>query len=313
MNNTIQQYAYDNFSVHVLGNDHSFMHIEINNEEVFFKRLISFILDETRLIQYVYNKKGIMFTPTKKNYVSLVKRLSLFIDDEIRDISIENSNLADILADEFESYMSDDGEFMIRLSKIGRFGEYIFHILLSEYFRFDCIIPKISLTTDKNMSVYGIDELFYDPQNNRILFGESKVSKSLENGVALVNESLRTYEQQITEEFMLCISETLISKGNLPQYLIDNIENAFSFEEFVKTANIKSIGIPIFVCHGKESNPTNILKRLNTAINKKSLFGLHTEYICISLPILSKEIFTQYLTASIKMQLDKIEAQYEHN
>ena len=53
------------------------------------------------------------------------------------------------------------------------------------------------------MSAFGIDTLFYDDEKSEILFGEAKFSKKLKNGVSLVNRSLKDYEQNIKEEYLL--------------------------------------------------------------------------------------------------------------
>ena len=56
------------------------------------------------------------------------------------------------------------------------------------------------------MSAFGIDTLFYDDKKSEILFGEAKFSKKLGNGVTLVNRSLKEYEQNIKEEYLLVLS-----------------------------------------------------------------------------------------------------------
>lgn len=297
---------YERFTVHVLDKDHSFIHFSISDSNEFYRSFSEFILNDDRLIKFIKNKKDLKFEPTRRNYVSIAKRLDLFIDDEIKEIPIDASDIEEILHDEFNGYRDSDGTFKVKLSTIGRFGEYIFHTLLSEYFGFDCIIPKIALTTDKNMSVYGIDELFYDAKNKRILFGESKVSKSLANGIALVKKSLKDYEKQISEEFVLCLSEQLIQSQGLPEEFLTHIENTFTFQEFTQAAQIASIGVPICICHGLETSPERILQMLKSSFDKKTLFGIATEYYCISLPVISKEILASYITAAIKMRIDEI-------
>ena len=55
-----------------------------------------------------------------------------------------------------------------------------------------------------NMSIFGIDELFL--AEDMILFGESKVSINLQNGIKLIKESLKEYEKQIKDEYQLVLS-----------------------------------------------------------------------------------------------------------
>lgn len=51
------------------------------------------------------------------------------------------------------------------------------------------------------MSVFGIDALFFDPEQRTIYFGESKVCVGIDNAITLVNRSFDDYENQIAEEY----------------------------------------------------------------------------------------------------------------
>lgn len=51
--------------------------------------------------------------------------------------------------------------------------------------------------------VFGIDALFFNPNQRTIYFGESKVCNSIENAITLVNRSFDDYEEQIAEEYKL--------------------------------------------------------------------------------------------------------------
>ncbi|MEQ8192657.1 MAG: Hachiman antiphage defense system protein HamA, partial [Candidatus Eremiobacterota bacterium] len=186
----------------------------------------------------------------------------------------------------------------VRLDKMGKIGEYIFCNLLSEYFGFDCIIPKVHLTTDPNMNVYGIDTLFYSYENDMILFGEAKLSKSLANGTGLINKSLKTYEQQIRDEYTLMLSNRFLrnNMGIFGDKYAGVVELCLSIEDFIEKADVKKIGIPIFISHGTDTTPNDIFIELNK-IRKESMFGIATIYIAISLPIFDKNkmiaVFTQ--------------------
>lgn len=302
--------SFDNFKVYKDDDNHfSFIRLDITNKEVFYKGLAQFIIDERNLLNYIQNKKDITFSPSIQNYVSIFKRLITFIDEENEEIKVADDDLEKILAEEFESFRNDKGELTIRLSKIGRIGEYIFHIFLNDYFQFDCIIPKVALTTDKNMSIYGIDELFFCSESNMLFFGESKVSIRLENGIALVNKSLQGYEKEIKDEFLLCLSESQIKICNLPDEIVNGIQTSISFEQFALKAHLKQIGVPIFICHGEDVEPKQILKEMGAKVNKRRILGFDTNYICISLPIINKETFFEYLTGAIKVKLQTLEAQ----
>ena len=132
-----------------------------------------------------------------KTFRNLYRHLKTYIDDFnlVRDISDLDNLLIGILNEEF-ALEEKDGKKLVRLDKMGKIGEYLFCCLLSEFFNFDCIIPKVHLQTDYNMSVYGIDTLYYSEGNNLLLFGESKVSIKLDNGLNLIKKSLSEYENK---------------------------------------------------------------------------------------------------------------------
>ena len=232
----------------------------------------------------------------------MFKHLGHYIDDynqEILPEKIEEEVLR-ILADEYQLNDAGDGRLHVRLDKIGKRGEYIFCNLLSEYFGFDCIIPKVHLTTDFNMSVFGIDALFYSTQNDMILFGESKLSKSLENGIGLLNKSLKTYERQIKDEFVLMLSNRFLKNnmGIFGDKYADAIELSLSVEEFISTAKVQRIGIPLFIAHGTDINTNEIFQKLSS-INYPAILGLETQYIAISLPIVDKSKIISMFTQEI--------------
>ena len=200
----------------------------------------------------------------------------------------------DILKEEYK-FVDYNGKTYIQNDKIGKIGEYIFHLLLSNYFKVDCVIPKFKVMTDRNMSIFGIDALFYDSKNNIILFGESKVCKDIENAITLINRSLLEYEQQISEEYRL-----VLSNDEGVYNLSDEFNDAFqkyteiclTFQEFVKSANIQQICIPIFIAHGKSKDTDLIeeyLEKMRHKIKVSQFFGISTSYLFISLPIINKQ------------------------
>ena len=174
---------------------------------------------------------------------------------------------------------------------MGKIGEYIFSIILLEYFNMTCIIPKIALITDPNMSVFGIDTLFYDKQKKMLLFGESKFFSNINEGVSALKKSLINYEKQIEDEYCLVLSN--IDNYKMPiieNNYINSIEECLTFSEFIKKEKITSIGVPLFILHGGKVEIEEILTEFDK-IERKSLFNLDTTYYCISLPILDKERF----------------------
>lgn len=143
------------------------------------------------------------------------------------------------------------------------------------------------------MSVFGIDALFYDPKQRTIYFGESKVCNSIDSAITLVNRSFNDYEEQIAEEYKLVLANDDVF--NLSQAFRTAFqmytEVCISFQDFIKAASINKIYVPAFLAHGNsvDSNtPEHFLHKMNTKLNRNQFFGLDTEYIFISLPIIDK-------------------------
>ena len=235
-----------------------------------------------------------VFAPTLANYKKLYSTLETFLNAELELLTFDDvsNEVRNALGDEY-TFVDKNGETLIQKDKIGKIGEYIFHVLLTQYFKVNCIIPKFRCTTDRNMSVFGIDALFFDPVERIIYFGESKVCKNIDNAITLVNRSFVDYESQISEEYKLVLSNNNVFR------LSQEFQSAFerytdiciSFKDFVKAASISQICIPAFIAHGNgasKNTPEDFLQKMNTKITRNSFFGLDTKYLFISLPIIDK-------------------------
>lgn len=282
--------SFDCFTVYEEIDNNVFIHIEMKNEEAFYEKLYDYFFSEDKLLRYCENNKHLSFNPSPKAYTILYRHLRNYIDSEKEKISLPifSEEIEQILAIE-EIVTYEHGERVARKDKIGKIGEYIFFCLLNDYFDFDCILPKIHLQTDYNMSVYGIDSLFYSKQNDMLLFGESKFSVSMKNGVTLIKKSLDGYEQQIADEYELVLCNRLYGdKLNAFSGIYSSFtETCINIEEFISAANIQNIGIPIFIAHGTELDENEIIKELKK-IPRKNILGLNTIYYCISLPVVDK-------------------------
>lgn len=301
---------FDSFNVYKYKDSLQFFHIDITNEKNFYENLFEYFFSEDKLLRYCENTSFQKFTPTKKNYVILYKHLKTYIDSQNLEISAANleKKLLDILEKE-GALILQDGKNVIRLDKMGKIGEYIFCCLLSDYFHFDCILPKVHLQTDYNMSVYGIDTLFYSQNKDLLLFGESKLSKSVKNGIALINSSLKEYEKQLEDEFTLVLSDRVL-KNNLNIFTKKYgkiVEECISIQKFIEEAKIQHIGIPIFIAHGTELIKEDILNKLKK-INKTTFFNIDTQYFLITLPIISKEKLVIEFTKYIRIKEDEYES-----
>ena len=196
----------------------------------------------------------------------------------------------------------------IQKDKIGKIGEYAMHLLLTSYYKIHCIIPKFRCTTDRNMSVFGIDSLFFDPQQKTIYFGESKVCKNIENAIRLVNRSFEDYERQIAEEYKLVLANEEVF--NLSQEFKDAFgqytEICISFQDFIKAASVNKICVPAFLAHGNSDSidaPEQFLQNMNEKIIRSHFFFIETKYIIKSNP---KNYYIVFNNVLIKKILKKI-------
>ena len=306
----IRNITFNDFLIYTLEDYTSIFHIQLSDTPEFYNALFDYFFDEQRLINYIENKKHLKFDNTKFNYVSLYKHLEIYIDDcnEEIDLGEFNDEISKILQNEYSLDDKRKGNLSVRPDKMGKIGELIFSNILSEYFQFDCIIPKCSIISDKNMNVFGIDTLYYSEINDMILFGESKLSKSLVNGVKLIKESLKSYESNIKEEFKLIFSSRMLQNnfGKFGDRYKDMINQCMSVTQFIKLANIDKIGIPIFIAHGENNNVSEIFRELKK-IQKDNFLGINTNYFIISLPIINKS----KLIATFTKQIREKRAYYE--
>lgn len=302
--------SFNDFEVFSYDDCKSFVHINITNPRLFYSKMFEYFFDESRLLRYIENKASVSFQPTTANFAALYKKLKIFIDKE-NDIQIPQNlekNLLDIVSAE-HTVIEENGIKKIRLDKIGKIGEYIFSNILSEYFGYQCIIPKLNMLTDYNMSIFGIDTLFYSHEKKLLLLGESKVSKSIKNGISLINESLSSYQSQIDDEFELILSQRWLKDkmGYFANDFGDKIEISMNMSDFIKKAAVRNIGIPIFIAHGGMETTEHIFNEL-CKIKKVNLYDIETTFIIISLPLIDKDEFAKAFTLAIAERRDLYES-----
>ena len=306
----ILKQSFDDFEVFSYADCNSFVHINITNSKLFYSKMFEYFFDESRLLRYIENKASISFQPTPANFIALYKKLKIFIDEEncVQDLPNIEKDLLDIVSVE-HTIIEEKGIKKVRLDKIGKIGEYIFSNILSEYFGFQCVIPKLNMVTSHNMSVYGIDTIFYSHEKKFLLFGESKVSKSVNNGIDLINKSLSTYQSQIDNDFNLILSNRMLKDkmGYFEDDFGDKVEMSLKMSTFIKKASIKNIGIPIFIAHGGSETTEEIFEKLKR-IKRVSFYGIKTNYIIISLPLIDKDEFVKSFTLAIAERRDFYES-----
>lgn len=290
----ILEEKFEQFTVYRCGVSSIFLYVNFFEPDRFMDGLSDYVLSEKNLLNYANTLSPTTFTPTLLNYKKLYSTLETFLNAKLELLTFDkvSNEVRNTLSDEY-TFTNKDGETLIQKDKIGKIGEYIFHILLTQYFKVNCIIPKFRCITDRNMSVFGIDALFFNPADRIIYFGESKVCKTIDNAITLVNRSFADYESQISEEYKLVLSNSDVFRlsTEFQTAFERHTEVCISFEDFVKAASISQIYIPAFIAHGNGANnntPADFLHKMNTKLTRKSFFGLDTNYLFISLPIIDK-------------------------
>ena len=83
-----------------------------------------------------------------------------------------------------------------------------------------------------------------------------------------------------------------------------------SFKKFIEIANIKRIGIPIFIMSGEDTNLESINKKLDK-IDKVDFMGLEITYYIINLPIIDKNVFQSKVIKFLRERCDYYESKCE--
>ena len=291
---TLIREKFQDFNVYQLEGASSFVYFDVADNKKFIRGLVDYLFSEQNLLGYANSLTPIPFEKGTKYYNKLVKELELFLNSELETLIYEplTDEVRNALGEEY-SLRTTDGKIAIQKEKIGKIGEYAFHVLLTQYFQLDCIIPKFRLLTDRNMSAFGIDALFYNQKTRTLYFGESKVCGKLTNAICLANKSLADYSQQIKEEYKLILSsDHLRLSESFTTDFQNPIEECLEFDEFIQEVGLANICIPIFLAHGQqelgEEDITKILKCMKEKITQKGLFKIETQYLLISLPIIDK-------------------------
>ena len=290
----IQTELFEQFTIYKDGASNSFLYAHFDKPDLFMNGLADYLLSEYNLLNYANTLTPIAFAPTPAIYKKLYSTLSTFLNSELELLTFDDvsTEVRTALGEEYH-FIDVNGKTLLQKDKIGKIGEYALHLLLTNYYKVHCIIPKFRCTTDRNMSVFGIDALFFDPEQRTIYFGESKVCGGIDNAITLVNRSFDDYENQIAEEYKLVLSND--EAFNLSQEFKDafqqHTEVCISFQDFIKAASISKICVPAFLAHGNSKGahtPNEFLHKMNSKLHQNQFFNLDTEYVFISLPIIDK-------------------------
>lgn len=303
----VQKKEFDCFDVYFAGEGFSFVYADFKDTDSFIEGLVDYIFKEDNLLNYAKRNSKINFVGTERQYARLYNNISVFLNTELEMLEVDNitDEVKDTLSQEYQ-LIYEDGKLKVQNDKAGRIGEYIFHLLLTNYYKLDCVLPKFRCTTDRNMSVFGIDTLFLDTSQKVLYFGESKFCKTIDNAISLVNRSLEKYEEQIDEEYRIVLSNDDAFKlsEEFEEIFGDARQVCISFKMLIEIAGINKIGVPIFIGHGNKGNicPEEYLNKMNTKIKRNKLFKLNVSYIFISLPIIDKNKFVK---CAIEMAVKK--------
>lgn len=285
---------FEQFTVYKDDVANSFIYAHFDNEDCFIDGLSDYILCETNLLNYANILSPIEFVPNEKIYKKLYSTIEIFLNSELELLTFDelSNEVFNTLRQEYK-FIDVDGKTLIQKDKIGKIGEYVLHIILTKYFNVHCIIPKFRCTTDRNMSVFGIDALFFDPKEKVIFFGESKVCNNIDNAITLINRSFKDYEDQISEEYKLVLSndEVFNLSQEFKAAFQKHTDLCITFKDFISAASVNRICVPAFLAHGNCTNDNTaekFLEKMNTKLCRKEFFGLDTDYIFISLPIIDK-------------------------
>lgn len=307
---------FNGFDVYSEDEANSFVYADFYDEKMLINGLVDFIFADENILNYTNNvTKMELDDKSPECWAQLYRNISLFLNLDIEEcvLDAESDEIVDILRKEYV-LISKDGKLTVQKDKIGKIGEYAFHILLSSYFGLACILPKVKCSTDRNMSVFGVDTLFLDKNVKTIYFGESKFSKNINDGITLANRSLKDYEQQIREEYRIVLSQQ--DAFSLSPLFVNmfgkETKTCISFDKFIEISGINKIGIPIFIAHGKKDDkdtPQKYIEELKNRIDKHRFFGLDTIYILISLPVLDKDKFVNVAMEKVVKKQHEYEAQ----
>lgn len=319
MGNTINTKKYNGFDVYYIGEGYSFIYANFYDTEKLIDGLTDYIFNEENLLNYARRTSKVNFTGVKSQFVKLYHNISVFLNQQLETLTIGevSEELRDILGEEY-TLIDEKGELKVQRDKVGKLGEYVFHLLLTDYFQLDCILPKFRWTTDRNMSVFGIDTLFLDIKEKVIYFGESKFSKDICNGIKLVNRSLKDYEQQILEEYRIVLGQEdafQLSKEFI-EIFGESRKLCISFKKLIEIANITTIGVPIFIAHGNgvdKNTPEDFINQMIAKISVENFFGLVTKYIFISLPVIDKSRFVEVAIKKAVKKQNEYEEQSRWN
>lgn len=283
------------------------INIEINEYKNKFSKIR---LDEDWKIIIV--NKEILFEEISKKifkaenvYFYLTAKNSAKTWDEIKSISLELKSKGIVLQNSifeiFENigWLSNEELNINSRQTIGDLGEYIMHIFVDFLGISKTLISKITFKTSKNVSVFGVDGIFFDYENKILYSAESKFWSNLESALKNAIKKFNSYDSIQTLNFVRC--QTLNIKDDNENIRKKKIE----FFESIENVHEEKISFnQIFFIMEEDCYLKNdIRKKIEKLINENFLDEkIISSSIFVFFPIISKKEFLFFL----KNKLEKI-------
>lgn len=144
----IQTEVFEQFTIYKNGVSNSFLYAHFDNPDLFMDGLADYLLSERNLLNYANTLTPIEFTPTPAIYKKLYNTLGTFLNSELELLTFDDvsDEVRTTLGKEYR-FIDVNGKTLVQKDKIGKIGEYALHLLLTRYFKANCIIPKFRSTT----------------------------------------------------------------------------------------------------------------------------------------------------------------------
>lgn len=126
---------FDQFIVYKSDLANSFLYANCSDADSFMDGLADYILSESNLLNYANTLTPIAFVPTPKIYKRLYSTISSFLNSALELLTFDDvtDEVRDVLGKEY-TFVDCNGKTLVQKDKIGKIGEYTFHVLLSSYY-----------------------------------------------------------------------------------------------------------------------------------------------------------------------------------
>lgn len=270
------------------------------------EEIASIILDLPSLFYYENNRpESLLFHETlsveqKEETKSLLKNLlnnpehfedffiqhSLAIEEVVPAITIEQ--ISGVMQDYGFDLPPNDGEevgtykkrclcFLKADNGYGLFGEILFYTVCRVLLNKDLLLSKIAFITSGGTTAHGSDGIFYDSANDTLIFGESKFTTDLSQGLRQASKSLSDLDKRFGNDGCFIYKQILTMKGEYRE----------SFAKMsLRDIQSKKKEVLVFVLHGQDYKEKDILKQENE-FYLREISNCGTLSV-ISFPIISK-------------------------